>query len=179
MALPTEIIIKEDVPFLQKKLSSSPNLKIEKRIKCLLLLKAEKHVYRQDLAKDLMITPRTLERWINKYNEGGLDKLLCFERTKKISSQVTPTIHQALEKRLFDSKNYFLSYKEALDWLNTTYDFQMKYEWFRGYLIKHFKSKLKIPRKSHIQKDENEVISFKKTAIAFQNNQIISQKKEI
>lgn len=55
----------------------------------------------------------------------------------------------------------------------------MKYEWFRGYLIKNFKSKLKIPRKSHIQKDENEVISFKKTAISFQNNQIISQKKEI
>ena len=179
MELPIEIIIKEDVPFLQKKLSSSPNLKIEKRIKCLFLLKTEKHVYRQDLAKDLMITPRTLERWINKYNQGGFDKLLCFERTQKISSQITLTIHKVFEKRLYDSENCFLSYKEALDWLNTTYDFQMKYEWFRGYLIKHFKTKLKIPRKSHIQKDENEVISFKKTTIAFQNNQIISQKKEI
>ena len=179
MALPTNIIIKEDVSFLQKKLSSSTNLRRSKRIQCLLLLKTEKHVYRQDLAKDLMITPRTLERWVNKYNQGGLDKLLCFERTKKVSSQITPTIHQSLEKRLFDSQNCFLSYKEALDWLNTTYDFQMKYEWFRGYLINHFKAKLKVPRKSHVQKDEKEVISFKKTAICFQNDQIVSQKQKI
>jgi transposase len=179
MALKTEIFVKEDVDFLKKRLSLSSSLKIEKRIKCLLLLKTEKHVYRQDLAKDLMITPRTLERWINKYNQGGLDKLLSFERTKKVSSQITPEIHQALEKRLFDAQNCFLSYKEALDWLNTTYDFQMKYEWFRGYLIKHFKTKLKVPRKSHVQKDEEEVISFKKTAISIQNNQIVSQKKEI
>ena len=163
MALKTEIFVKEDVDFLKKRLSLSSNLKIEKRIKCLLLLKTEKHVYRQDLAKDLMITPRTLERWINKYNQGGLDKLLSFERTKKVSSQITPKIHQALEKRLFDSQNCFLSYKDALDWLNVTYDLQMKYGWFREYLKKHFQTKLKVPRKSHVKKNEQEVISFKKT----------------
>lgn len=165
MALKIEILVKEEELFLQSKLSSSKKLSEEKRIKCLLYLKREKHVYRQDLAKDLMISPRTLERWINKYNDGGFEEFLCFDRTTKISSQITPEIHQALKEKLFNSKNCFLSYKEALDWLNMTYDLNMKYGWFRDYLKKHFKTKLKVPRKSHVNKNEKEVISFKKTSI--------------
>ena len=39
----------------------------------------------------------------------------------------------------------------------------MKYDWFRDYLKKHFQTKLKVPRKSHVKKNEQEVISFKKT----------------
>ena len=65
---------------------------------------------------------------------------MSFERTKKVSSQITPKIHQALEKRLFDSQNCFLSYKEALDWLNTTYGFSFPEEEFYetlGGLIVH------------------------------------------
>ncbi len=163
MALKTEILIKEEESFLQGKLTSSKKLSEETRIKCLLYLKKEKHVYRQDLAKDLMISPRTLERWINKYNDGGIESLLCFERTTKVSIQITPDIHQAINDKVSDSEDCFLSYKEALDWLNVTYGLQMKYGWFREYLKKHFKTKLKVPRKSHVKKNEQEVISFKKT----------------
>ena len=165
MALKTEILVQEEVSFLQSKLSSSKKLSEEKRIKCLLYLKKEKHVYRQDLAKDLMISLRTLERWINKYNDGGFESLLCFDRTTKVSSQITPEIHQALKEKVSNSEDCFLSYKEGLDWLNTTYNLQMKYDWFRDYLKKHFKTKLKVPRKSHVKKNEQEVISFKKTSI--------------
>ena len=163
MALKTEIFVKEAESFLQGKLSSSKKLSEAKRIKFLLYLKREKHVYRQDLAKDLMISPRTLERWVNKYNEGGVEALLCFDRTTKISSQITPEIHQALKEKVYNSEDCFLSYKDALDWLNVTYDLQMKYGWFREYLKKHFQTKLKVPRKSHVKKNEQEVISFKKT----------------
>ena len=167
MALKTEIFIKEEASFLQGKLSSSKNLNEEKRIRCLLYLKKEKHVYRQDLAKDLIISPRTLERWINKYNDGGFEELLCFERTTKVSSQITPEIHQAIKDKVSNSEDCFSSYKEALDWLNSTYNLQMKYGWFREYLKKHFKTKLKVPRKSHVKKNEQEVISFKKTTSHF------------
>jgi len=163
MALKTEIFIEEEESFLQGKLSLSKTLNEEKRIKCLLYLKRKKHVYRQDLAKDLMISPRTLERWINKYNAGGFEELLCFERMTKVSSQITPEIHQALKDKVSNSEDCFLSYKEGLDWLNTTYNLQMKYDWFRDYLKKHFQTKLKVPRKSHVKKNEQEVISFKKT----------------
>ncbi len=115
MALKTAILVQEEESFLQGKLSSSKKLSEEKRIKCLLYLKREKHVYRQDLAKDLMISPRTLERWINKYNAGGFEELLCFERMTKVSSQITPEIHQALKEKVSNYEDCFSSYKEALD----------------------------------------------------------------
>ncbi len=53
MTLKTEILVKEEESFLQGKLTSSKKLS------------EEKHIYRQDLAEDLTISPHTLGRRIN------------------------------------------------------------------------------------------------------------------
>ena len=39
----------------------------------------------------------------------------------------------------------------------------MKYNTLRTYLIRHFGTKLRMPRKSHYKKDEQAIEAFKKT----------------
>ena len=73
-------------------------------------------------------------------------------------------IYEVLAERLSQAENCFTSYKEALLWTNETYQTDFKYSWFRKYLIKHFSTKLKVPRKSHIKKDEKAEVAFLKSS---------------
>ncbi|MGY0408373.1 MAG: hypothetical protein ACWIPJ_08480 [Polaribacter sp.] len=40
----------------------------------------------------------------------------------------------------------------------------MKYNTLRTYLIRHFKTKIKVPRKSHYKKDDQAIEAFFKTS---------------
>lgn len=81
----------------------------------------------------------------------------------KKSKIITPEIHKGLEERLNSSEKGFLGYWEAQQWVSNQHGVQVKYHWLRQYLIKHFKTKLKSPRKSHYKKDYQAVDAFLKT----------------
>jgi transposase len=80
------------------------------------------------------------------------------------SKIITPQIHDALEARVNSSDSPFLGYWEAQQWVEETFNVPIKYHWLRKYLITHFKTKLKSPRKSHYKKDEQAIEAFLKTA---------------
>ncbi len=79
------------------------------------------------------------------------------------SKIVTDQIHEALAQRVNSSSNPFLGYWEAQAWVEQEYGVQMTYHWIRKYLIQHFKTKLKSPRKSHNKKEEQAIEAFLKT----------------
>jgi transposase len=105
-----------------------------------------------------------MERWISKYKTGGIEQMLHDESKLRESKIITPQIHEGLEKRVKDVQNPFLGYWDAQNWVHQTYGLDIKYQRIREYLIQHFKTKIKTPRKSHVKKDKQAEKAFLKTA---------------
>jgi transposase len=101
---------------------------------------------------------------LTKYREQGIAFLLADEPKVRPSKIITPEIHDALKAKVNSSDSPFLGYWEAQQWVEDTFNVKIKYHWLRKYLITHFKTKLKSPRKSHYKKDEQAIEAFFKTA---------------
>jgi hypothetical protein len=64
-------------------------------------------------------------------------------------NSVPKDVHKGLAKKLYDSDDPLLGYRDAVRWVQENYDLEIKYNTLRTYLFRHFKTKLKEPRKSH------------------------------
>ena len=155
--------ITETVSELKKLRAKQKSLKREKRIECLMAIKSGKFETRQDLADFLGVHIRTQERWLNSYVSGGTVQMLEDKPRNKGSKIITPAIHKGLEQRVNDSHDPFLGYWEAQCWVREQYGIEVNYHRIRTYLIQHFSTKLKTPRKSHYKKDEQAEKAFLKT----------------
>ena len=164
MGKKAELFISESLSVLKQALSKEKNQIGKRRIQSLIFIKEGKFDTRQHLADYLCIHIRTLEKWLVRYKSGGLSKMVSVNRKSRRSQEMDGEIYQALEERLSQIQNCFTSYKEALLWTNETYQTDFKYSWFRKYWIKHLGTKLKVPRKSHIKKDEKAGVTFLKSS---------------
>lgn len=163
MGKKVQLQIGESIDYLKKLLVKQKTLKGEKRIKCLLNLKSGKFDTRQELADYLGVHIRTLERWVTNYRGGGVEEMLLDKPKNKQSKIITAAIHEGLKQRVNDSHNPFLGYWDAQNWVQQEFGVEVKYQRIREYLIQHFKTKLKTPRKSHYKKDEEAETAFLKT----------------
>ena len=50
-----------------------------------------------------------------------------------------------------------------MEWINKTFGLEMEYHAVNKYLKRNFKTKLKVGRKTHINKDDSAAALFKKT----------------
>lgn len=156
------IVLESDQELIELK-GLQTDLKSEKRIECLRLLKSKRFSTQKETANYLGISRQTIVRWITAYNQGSIEGLLPKKTRNKKSKIITPEIHQALAKRVNSSDTPFLGYWDATEWVKAEYGVTIKYHWLRKYLIKHFKTKLKSPRKSHYKKDAQAIDAFLKT----------------
>jgi hypothetical protein len=153
--------IKESLQELHSKKSQQTTLPMQKRILALIRLKSNHDETRQDLANSLFISKRTLERWITTYVESGMKGLLKEHTRVKNSKIISEDIHKGLGERVNDPKKAFKSYGDAQAWVESEYGVRITYHWLRKYMIKHFKTRVKRPRKSHVNKDDKAVAFFK------------------
>lgn len=149
---------------LKKLISKQIKQKNKDRIKSLLYIKSKKCETREELSKLLGYHIRTMERWLAKYKEGGIEMMLIPDMLDRESKIVTPEIHKGLSRRLNDPEIGFSSYVEAQQWVQEEFGVKMTYHWLREYMVNKFKTKIKQPRKSHIKKDNKAVEAFLKTA---------------
>ena len=163
MKNPVPFEIKESLIELKSLRSKQPTLSKQKQVDCLIHLKTSKFRTRQELANHLGIHIRTQERWLVQYRAMGITSFISNEPQIRPSKIITPEIHDALEAKVNSSDSPFLGYWEAQQWVGETFNVQIKYHWLRKYLITHFKTKLKSPRKSHYKKDEQAIEAFFKT----------------
>jgi transposase len=159
-----EITIKESLSTLKNLKRKQTSIRKEKRAYALICLKEGKFDTRKQLANYLGIHVRSLEKWVAQYNVHGIEDLLLCKPKRKGSKIITPQIHEGLEKRVHDGSNPFKGYWEAQQWVQQEFGVEVNYHRIREYLIKHFKTKVKRPRKSHIEKDPNGAEAFFKTA---------------
>lgn len=163
MKNPISLTIKESIPELKKLRSKQPTLSKQKRIDCLIHLKASKFETRQKLANYLGVHIRSQERWLIKYRSHGIASLIMDNPKPRGSKIITKEIHDGLEVKVNSPDAPFLGYWEAQQWVEDTFNVKIKYHWLRKYLITHFKTKLKSPIKSHYKKDEQAIEAFFKT----------------
>jgi hypothetical protein len=79
-------------------------------------------------------------------------------------SVLTKEEHQIIEEKLKDPKNGIRGYTELLEWVNTELSKEIKYITLLKYAQRHFGSKIKVARKSHVKKEDSLVEAFKKTS---------------
>ncbi len=154
-------VVSESAKELQKLYYNQKSVHLQKRVKAIIRLMNNDDDSRQDLSNYLGVHIRTLERWINRYKQDGLDGLLNDSPRREGSKIITAEIHKGLSKRVNDPHNSFLGYWDAQQWIKSEYHVEVNYHTLRKYLIQHFGTKVKSPRKSHVKKDEKAVAFFK------------------
>jgi transposase len=158
-----EIEITETLDYLKKLRNKENNHRLKTRIQSLILTKEEKFKRRIDLANHLGVGIASLDRWTRVYKESGLDAMLTISNGGARRICVPKEVHEGLAEKVYDSNSPLLGYWDAVGWVKENYDLDIKYNTLRTYLIRHFKTKLKEPRKSHYKKDEQAIQAFKKT----------------
>ena len=167
MALPLVITVKETIKELRSLQRKNGEL-ISKRM--LMLIEIKKHqetgISKRALAKITGINPNSINKWRRQYNNEGIDCLLKHGRTGGFkTSVITPEEHVLLEKKLNDPKNGIRGYVELLQWVKKELCKELKYITLLKYVERHFGTKIKVARKSHVKKDILEVEAFKKSSV--------------
>lgn len=163
MSYKTKVTVNEELSELRQKLQSAKNQKVKLKLKSLIILKANPDKKQEDIANHLCIGYSTLKRWYRNYRIQGLNAFLRVVPTGVRKSVVSKEIHEALKEKLYDSSDPLLGYWHAVLWVESTFNVSIKYQTIRKYMIKHFNTKLKVPRKSHYQKDDQAIEAFLKT----------------
>lgn len=147
--------IEEDVKVLQERLSRSRDGAIKPRLHLLLLIKSGQVRSRSQAAAHLAIHRHTIARWLNAYQEGGLERLLRVKAPGRRAGQRTlpGPVYEALEKRLDDPEG-FASFIDVQRWLYDEFGLKIPYKSVYNLVRYHMKAKLKRPRPEHPKKTE-------------------------
>jgi len=164
MGRQSKIIVKEDLKYIQTLHKSEKNSQLKRKLRCLIYTKEKKYPTQKILAENIGVDYATVKRWLKQYSEETLESYLSIKRGGNRESVVSKDLHNALSKKMSSSSNPLKGYWEVQIWIKKEFDIEIKYHTIRSYLIRHFKTKLKSPRKSHYKKDEQAIEAFFKTS---------------
>lgn len=140
---------------------------INKRVLMLIEIKKEKGgaIAKRDLAKRIGVDPNSITSWKKLYEQSGMAGIVSDGRIGFKPSVVSAEQHIKMDQKLRDPKNGIRGYTELLDWVKTELSNDMKYITLVKYTQRHFGTKIKVARKSHVKKDVEAVETFKKTLV--------------
>jgi len=166
MAHPKKIHIKESQALL-KSLQRKSGYLISNRIRVLIEIKKHeaKGISKRSLSAITGINHNSILKWQAMYLAGGINAILKHGRVGFKKSILNNKEHKAIEKKLHDPKNGIRGYVELLDWVKEELSVEIKYNTLVKYAMRHFGSKIKVARKSHVKKDEEAVQAFKKSSV--------------
>jgi transposase len=164
MAHPLRLRIKETLPQLKGVLRKQPQ-HLRARIQMLILMKEGKAYSKRELADALGVNHNSVQTWRSAYKKGGLSALIRFERGGFKPSVIPAKVHRAIEKRLKSPTEAFHGFDQLRRWIEEHFIPAINYHTVNKYVKRHFGAKLKVARKSHIQKDEQAVRKFKKNSL--------------
>ena len=166
MAYAKTLVIKEtekEIKILLKQ--SSPF--ISQRLRVLLILKQKEKagISKREVAKLAGVDPNSVQNWRTLYLSAGIKGLIKHQKIGFKPSVFTTIEHTMLETKLNNPKNGLQGYVELKDWIEKESGKTFNYNTLLYYCIRNFKSSVKVARKSHVKKDENQGISFKKISV--------------
>lgn len=165
MAKQIQIEIKEELSELNYLLKKQHTISRKVKIKMLLLLKEHEvdFKYPYQISDKLNYTRKTIASWVKLYNEGGVERMLTgnYVRVKEEKRTINKEISNSILSLLENPESTITSYVELQKWILDTYNLKLTYSTLYYHCRKHFKSRLKVARKSHHKKDEEAVAFFK------------------
>ena len=160
MAILQEIIVTETAEELIRMIGKSTS-STKPRLKMLLGI-VNGTTSTNELAHKTKSNRDSIRNWKNTYRTKGLAGLISEGRGGNRQGALNDQQKIELEKKLSDPKGNFTSYKQATEWINATFGVEMNYHAVNMYLKRNFGTKLKVGRKTHVNKDENATALFKK-----------------
>lgn len=178
MSLPKKLIIKESLSELKDLQRKSGHL-IAKRLRILIEFKKSEDVgiSKRSVSDATGINHNSITKWRNIYLKEGIQPFLIHGRKGFKKSVIDALAHKAIEKKLKDPQNGLRGYKELQEWVSKTFNLEVEYNTLVKYAMRHFGTKIKVARKSHVKKDENKVEDFKKTLVMSAQKLPLKQKK--
>ena len=160
------IHIKESLKEL-KQLQKNQPLTIIKRLNMLIELKKNgtNGLSKRELATRIGVDPNSIQKWRTIYINQGIKGIVSHGRIGFKPSLITKEEHKKIEQKLNQPKNALRGYKELMQWIKDELGKEIKYTTVVEYSKRHFGSKIKVARKSHILKDEVAMDAFKKTSV--------------
>ncbi len=147
------LILKSAIPFLQP------------RIKLLLVLKKydDTPVSKRELMEQTGLCSYSVHKWRTIYINNGIEGLLKHNKKGFKPSKISAQDHEKIKEKLNDPENGIRGYKELQEWVSKELNNPILYNTLLKYCVKNFGSKVKVARKYHAKKDNEQVNTFKKT----------------
>jgi transposase len=177
MSKALKIEIKETLSELRAVMRKSIPM-ISLRVKMLVCLK--KHdgsLSRRKLASKIGVDDKSIQSWRKTYIEGGLSALLRHEKKGSVSKIFGEEEQKFLDEILSNPKNGVQGYTELQRRMSKHFDKEFKYITLVKHCERHFGTKIKVARPSHVKKDENAVSDLKKKTLLVNSKR--SQKKQV
>lgn len=167
MSQPKRLPIKESENYLGRELKKC-SLFLRPRLLMLIELKKNEQqgVSKRVLAEMLGVNHNSIQNWRKLYEIGGFKKLMSHKKIGFKPSVITKKEHKDLKALLSNPLNGIQGYKELKNWYDKQYNKSIPYTTITGYCIRHFSTKIKVARKSHVKKQEEAGVTFKKTLLA-------------
>ena len=134
----------------------------KERIQLLYLLKSQKAKTITQASELLGRHRVTLQDWLAKYRQGGLENLLRRSNSQGRPRKIPAWAEKALAKRLEEPEG-FESYSSICQWLQTDLGITAKYKTVHGLVYYKLKASPKIARPQSLEQSTERLEAFKKT----------------
>lgn len=164
MAGVTHIEIRETIAELEAVIQQQSNPNLKERLQVLYLLKLPNSMSVSAIAKVVGRNRGSVQRWLSKYRETGLNGLLE-TRQSPGRPQVIPTwAVDSLKRRLDDPETSFGSYTQVQQWLSETLNVEAEYATVHHLVRYRLGAKLKAARPVHAKQNPEALEAFKQTS---------------
>jgi transposase len=156
-----KINISEAPATLKTLLGQQRTARGKERVQALYLLKTKQVETVQHLAVVLGRNRVTVQRWLQKYRTGGLDKLLEVSKSKGRPMVIPEEVIEAIKQELKDPEG-FESYGEVQTWMKAVLGIEASYHVVHNLVRYKLKAKRKTPRPRSSNQDPEALLTFKK-----------------
>lgn len=157
-----KIEIAESEEDLKKRLGQQKTASRKERVQLLYLLKSQQAKTVQEAAKILGRHRVTVQEWMRRYRESGLEGLLIGRVSTGRPRAIPGWAEKALDKRLQESQG-FNSYGEICQWLEEKLGITANYKTVHQLVYYRLKASPKVSRPKSVKQEEEKLEAFKKT----------------
>jgi transposase len=158
----TSTVVKESVEELTQRIKEATTIREKDKLQVLYWLKQEKAPTIKDIAKSLGHHRNTVQTWLSKYREEGLEGMLERKKSEGRARVIPEWAEKALEKRLKEEEKGFKSYGEVQEWLAENLGVEAEYHTVYQMTRYRLKAKLKVARPEHNKQNKKKERNSKK-----------------
>ena len=158
-----KVEIQESAAGLLQRMRQEKRPLVQARLQALYLYQSGQAKDYAQIGKQVGYERHTIGKWFSHYREQGLTACLQLEMGRKPGSVISGLALQELQQKLSSTTDYFTSYKQIQQWLQEKHGIPLSYEHVHRFVRYYLKAKLKVVRKSNLQKNAVKEGKFKKS----------------